>query len=252
MKKLSGPFINFIAILGIPAIINLYSEAFFIMFSRKIWVLTISFALLIFVWNLIENFSSFTLRNKILWKINRFISKTTTLTSIFLLQLILSILITLSSKGEIDVIRIFLPIAINIIGLNLLILFGKLENSDPKEILLHVPSTGKVFYYTKNSVRHIPDPETFIVMGFSWSDLVDISEDELGSYKILPPITSIKEMNLIDYGGKVYGIVNEKLRYIPDFRTLEFIMKANPPRKFRYVKDIQGFEIDKAFPQLRA
>lgn len=126
---------------------------------------------------------------------------------------------------------VIMAVIVNLVGINLLLISGKVENSDAHTLLFKTPTSPNVYLYKNNTLRHIPDPETFNLLGLRWSDVVLISDKELNTYKMSTPITSILEMQLIRYKGIVYGVTNDKIRVIPGESSLKYILDSRIDRK---------------------
>jgi hypothetical protein len=116
--------------------------------------------------------------------------------------------------------------------------------------VLHEPTKGAMYLYSNNELRHIPDPPTFDLLGLSWASAIDITNKDLSSYKISTPITSLKEMKLYRYRGNVYGLVNEKLKHIPNVATLQYIFGQRSDRSIVELNSLIGYTIDKPFANI--
>lgn len=247
MKKIGEIILILISVLQVPSIIRLASKSSYDNHTNLIWILSAILSIVLIILQI--NFSYSPKTNKFLRSVRFFLFKTKTISAILVIQLFILLLLLLINTDLINNRTVLVSLIINIISLNLLIFFEKLSNTDSKELILHDTSTGKMYLYSGNRVRHIPDPPTFDLLGFSWAEAIDIKNSELSSYQILPPITSLKDMRLFEYRGRVYGLVNDKLKHVPDPPTLNFIMShrlINDIIKLTET-DIEGYTFEKPF-----
>ena len=75
----------------------------------------------------------------------------------------------------------------------------------------------------------------------------EITKDELNTYEILRPITTIKKMQIIFHQNVLYGLVNDKLKYIPNEATLSYIRNAGNFSEFIAVNDLRGYKKEEPF-----
>jgi hypothetical protein len=245
MKKIGETILALISVLGLPGIIQLASKVTYDNDTKTIWILSFILWLLLSLTQLDIALNSSL--NKFVRTARYYIFKTKNIIIFLLLQLIVILFLILENYKAVDIRLALISFGINIIGINLLILIGKIPNSDSKDLILHEAATGKMFLYSNNQLRHIPDPPTFDLLGLSWSEAIDISSRDLDSYKIKTPITSLRDMKLYDYRGRVYGLVNDKLKHVPDPSTLDFILKHRTNKDIEPISSIQGYKIDKPF-----
>ena len=57
-------------------------------------------------------------------------------------------------------------------------------------------------------------------------------------------------MRLLSFRGRVYGLVNDKLKHIPDMQTLGFIRDQRTDQNIEVLTDIDGYEKDKPFARV--
>jgi|GEM_PF-4975704 hypothetical protein len=246
MKRIGDIAVIAITVFGLPGIIQLASKDFYNKNATPIWLISGCLAA-------IPSFFALNLRITPVWNrtfrtIGYQILKTKVI-SIFLiaeLAIILTLLIV-EANSILESKYALLSVVTNLIALNLLILTGKISNTDKKQLVLHNVINGKIFLQLNHRLRYVPDPPTFDLLGLSWSDLIDINDGDLASYILDPPITSVKDMQLISYRGRVYGIVNDKLRHVPNEKTLQFILQFRDNKAIEGRTSIDGYEIDIPF-----
>jgi hypothetical protein len=76
-------------------------------------------------------------------------------------------------------------IFLNVLVLNVFFLYlfgllisGRFQIKQPPAILIRQKGRGEVHLYKSGTIRHIPDPPTLGLLGYSWGDIADISELE--------------------------------------------------------------------------
>jgi hypothetical protein len=248
-KRITDIIIIDIAVFNIPGIVELAFKNAYSKNTFLVWILTIGLAILLSILNLLPNKDSSwsrTLRN-----IRFFIFKTRNIAILLILQLAL-ILATalLNPLSELDIKSVMLSFGIDLLTLNLMVAVGKIPNADKEQLLLHNPNDGKVYLQTNAGLKYIPDPETFDLLGLNWYELIDITNEELRTYKMNAPVTSAKDMKLINYRGRIYGIVNDKLKHVPNVATLQYILNLRENKDIEGRDTIKGFEIEKPFAKM--
>ena len=238
MKRIGELFVFVLGILQLPTTIQFISKRFYGANEDAIWITTV---LLVFIFAITQlNLKGSPRTRKIFRSIRFYIFKTPVIVSILLLQLVVA-LIYMWSAEVVDTANVLVAFGINLIGINTLIILGKIPNSDSKDLIFHTPD-GHMHLYSNNVVRFVPDPETFNLLGLSWGDPIDITHEELGSYPLSVPVTSIKEMQLFNYKNKIYGLVNEELKHIPNEKTLGFICSYNS-NSIKNLKSINEYKV---------
>ena len=125
-------------------------------------------------------------------------------------------------------------IFLNVFILNLIILFlaglilaNRFKITEPLDLLIQEEGREEVFLYIQGILRHIPDPSTFQLLGYSWDDIQIISEKEFHKYKKETPLESVKKARIIqgDKEPEVYMLIGNEKRHIPDPTTLEHILE---------------------------
>ncbi|HVW14048.1 MAG TPA: hypothetical protein VHB54_09505 [Mucilaginibacter sp.] len=245
MKRVGELIALNISVLGLPGIINLVSSKFYLENASSIWLIT---GVLAFISSITQFQFSQSPKISILFRRLRFhLFKTKNIAGLLFSELLVVVGL-LIFRAQMDNFRVILiSLTINLIGINLLIITEKLTNSDSTELIFHTPKDGCVYLYSKNRIRYVPDPETFNLLGLSWSNVVDLSEREFITYEKLPPITSAKEMKLFNYKNSIYGLVNDKLKHIPNEATLNYIQRIGNHSPITPLNDLNGFAIDKPF-----
>ena len=245
MKKIIAIILTFLAVFSIPGIIQLWSKNFYYTYDKNIWLITLILAIIISITQI--NFQSNSVLNKLIRRFRYSFFKTKNIIGILFLQLLITIIITYLKGLEFNNEILIISLGINLLGLNLLIFTGKIESNDTKEILLHDINTGKIYLLKKNRLKHIPDPPTFNLLGYDWGSPIKVKSEELSIYKKEAPITSIKEMKLINHKGTIYGLVNDKLKHIPEEYTLNYILSQRENRNIASKENIDEYIIDKPF-----
>jgi hypothetical protein len=246
MKKLLKSVVVFVETMGIVGLIELFSKLFYEQNKTAIWALALLLSLLCASSQFDYDYSGL---NKISRKIRVIVFDTKTIAAFFCIQIIIVVGMIFFEYDKVDLKIAFLSFGINLIGINLLILTGKLMSANDNDSLLRTPD-GKVFQRFKNTVRHIPDPPTFELLGYNPADIIDISQKQLASYKIISPITRLRDMKLVQTpNGKAFAIVNDKLKHIPDPLTLQFIYDHRTDQNIETRNDLDSFETDAPFPR---
>lgn len=245
MKKFIEVLLAFLTILTIPGIIQLGSKDFYETYNKYIWLITLILAITISITQI--NFQSNCVINKLLRRFRYSFFKTKNIIGILFLQLLITLIITHLKGLEFNNEILTISLSINLLGLNLLIFTGKIKNNDSKEILLHDINSGKIYLLKKNRLKHIPDPPTFNLLGYDWASPIKVKSEELSIYKKEAPITSIKEMKLINHKSTIYGLVNDKLKHIPDMHTLNYILSQRENKNIESKENIDEYIIDTPF-----
>lgn len=127
-------------------------------------------------------------------------------------------------------------IFLNVFFLNLILLFfislvltKRLQIREPAALLIRKHGTPEVYLYRNGILRHIPDPPTLQLLGFSFLDVQVVSDNEFEKYRRGGPLESVATANIIQANGKpeVYIIIGEEKRHVPDQNTLIAIQLLN-------------------------
>lgn len=114
------------------------------------------------------------------------------------------------------------------VGLLMLVLAGRIRTKQPPALLVQNEGHPEIYLYRDGLLRHIPDPETLLLTGYSFDDVVVISEKEFSAYKRGPTIESVKTAKLLECGtGHTWMILDNVSRRIPDPYTLNAIRQIN-------------------------
>jgi len=125
-----------------------------------------------------------------------------------------------------------MPVLVNVLLLNLFVLGlivlalqGRLDLRRATPLLARKKGTVAVYVYQEGALRHVPDEETFLLLGYSFSQVQDIPEAEFATYRVGPPLQSIRAARLIRADGthEVFAILDERRRHVPNAFTLKFI-----------------------------
>jgi hypothetical protein len=127
-------------------------------------------------------------------------------------------------------------IFLNVFFLNLIVLFfislvltKRFQIREPVALLIRKDGTPEVYLFRNSILRHIPDPPTLQLLGYSFLDVQVISDNEFQKYKRGGPLESVATANLIQANGKpeVYIIIGEEKHHVPDPNTLITIQMLN-------------------------
>lgn len=127
----------------------------------------------------------------------------------------------------------------NVFAINLLFLLfialviaGRFQIRDPNGLLIKraSPQHHHIYLYEDGKLRHIPDPPTLVLLGYSFSDVQEVSEKEFRKYDVIRAIESVTTAQLIRDPSTtaVYVIHEGKKRHVPDQDTLNFILQRGP------------------------
>lgn len=120
-------------------------------------------------------------------------------------------------------------ILVYLLFINLILLFfitlllnGRFHINDRLGLLIRQIRTLEIYLYKDGALRHIPDPPTLQLLGYSFSDVNDISSDEFSKYIQKPALESISSGRLVRANNQyeVYIILDGEKRHVPDPLTL--------------------------------
>jgi hypothetical protein len=244
MKNFFLTLATIITFFNLPGIIQLFSKTFYDKNTSAVWWIPIGLSVAAAITEL--PFKNTRIR-KAFRTIRFYVFRTINVTVFMTVQLILLLFLSVYNSTDSSYKLMILAIVIDAIVINLLIISGKIPNNDSKRIILHIPANGKIYLQINNRLRYVPDPATFNLLGLSWSELIDIKAEDLDSYHKDAPITSIKDMRLIDYRGSVYGIVNDILKHVPNEGTLAYIQQHRTNKTIDKVDEIDAYTKDTPF-----
>jgi hypothetical protein len=118
-----------------------------------------------------------------------------------------------------------------------LVLYGRFQIRQPSAILLKKKGQPEIYVYSDGAIRHIPDIPTMNLLGYSWSDVAEISEAEFAEYEKRPAIESVTNAKLMQSEANpevTWIIFGDTRRPIPDQYTLDFI---RPPTR-RHIETV--------------
>jgi hypothetical protein len=126
-------------------------------------------------------------------------------------------------------------VIVNIVLFYLLALVwnGNFQIHEPKDFLFRCQNHPEVYLYVNGMGRHIPDPPTLFLLGWSFSDVVVLGENEFGAFSIDRPLESVSTARLVspnDNENEVWMILEDERRLIPDPRIVTWIQNLNPQR----------------------
>ena len=118
-----------------------------------------------------------------------------------------------------------------LVALLIFVLADRLQFKDPGALLIRRMGDPKVYLYEHGVIRHIPDPATLVVLGYSFDDVAEVRDEEFRAYAHRPPIESVTTARLVrafeDESGAVWMILGDDRRHVPDPYTLQFIQQLN-------------------------
>ena len=133
------------------------------------------------------------------------------------------------SRGFYDGPQIFL----NVLFLNLLFLYflalvytKKFQIKQPSDLLIRNNGHAEVYLYQDGTIRHIPDPESLSLLGYSFDEVVDINDTEFRTYKRKAALDSVKTARLVKEEGnseQIWMIFGDGRKLVPDLYTIDFI-----------------------------
>ena len=243
MRKFSDLLVFIIALLTVPEIINNANSTIYQNNKSTIWVAVIVIGIFLSIIQIFDFKYSANI-DRILRQIKFYLFKTVTIATVLIVQLAI-VLFLLIINHYTDLKLILLSFGLNLFGINLLIITGRIQNTDVKELVLNNPSKdGSLYLLSNNKLRFIPDPPTFNLLGLSWGEIIDVSQKEFDSYEKLPPITKLADMKLYQYKYRIYGLMNEKLKYIPNQNTLNFIYSLISDKTITQIDNFNEYKID--------
>ncbi len=126
-------------------------------------------------------------------------------------------------------------VLVNIVLFYLLALVwnGNFQIHESTDFLFQCQNHPEVYLYVNGLGRHIPDPPTLFLLGWSFSDVVVLGEKEFGAFSIDRPLESVSRARLVspnDNENEVWMILEEERRLIPDPRIVTSIQSLNPQR----------------------
>ncbi len=84
----------------------------------------------------------------------------------------------------------------------------------------------KIYLYQKGVIRHIPDPDTLLLLGYSFVDVVNIPQDEFDAYNKRSDIESVRTATFVrDQNDIVWYTTHDEKKRVPDQITLRYIRK---------------------------
>jgi len=126
-------------------------------------------------------------------------------------------------------------IIVNVFVINLLLLLfislvlaGRFQIKDPRGLLIKLagPQHHRIHLYEDGKLRYIPDPPTLVLLGYSFADVQEVSEEEFEKYNMIRDIESITAAPLIQDPSTtaVYIIHEGEKKHVPDPDTLNFLL----------------------------
>ncbi len=116
---------------------------------------------------------------------------------------------------------------------------GNFSIQEPTDFLFRRQNHPEVYLYVNGEGRHIPDPQTLFLLGWSFADVVVLKEKEFRAFHIGRPIESVSRARLVrptDNENEVWMILEDERRLVPDPRILTSIQSLNPKRPIESIK----------------
>jgi hypothetical protein len=141
-------------------------------------------------------------------------------------------------------------IFLNVFFLNIVFLFflvtvltNRLQIREPNALLIRREGTPEVYLYRNGLLRHLPDPPTLQLLGYSFSDVQVISISEFNNYKIGARFESVATARTVRAVGRpeVYIIIGEEKHHVPDTNTMIVLQMLN--------KQVQGNRVSEEIPE---
>lgn len=136
--------------------------------------------------------------------------------------------------GELLFIQIFLNgVLLNVVFIYFLglVVFGRFQIKQPSAVLIRKRRGLEISVYQDGAIRHIPDPETFNLLGYSWDDVKEVDDAEFEAYKEERDIESVKTARLYRTQDKLEDVWIDlgdgTLRRVPNGHTLDFIQRSD-------------------------
>jgi len=131
-------------------------------------------------------------------------------------------------SGEQIYLNVFLTNLILVFFITL-VLSGRFQIRDPLGLLIRQIGHPEVYLYKDGVLRHIPDPPTLQLLGYSFKDVNVISAEEFQKYTVRPALESVITGRLVRArnGPEVYIIIGGEKRHVPDPTTLNVIQELN-------------------------
>ncbi len=154
--------------------------------------------------------------------------------SVLLFFCVLMTINYLNKYLNIDLIN-FNIIILNIIFILYFIFFinKKIRFFEPKGLLIQEFGHIEIYLYHKGKLRHIPDPPTLQLLGYSIKDVNVIPHQEYIKYKLDSPLESIYSVKFVTINGRpeIYMIINGEKRHIPDVVTFDWIKNVRSEKR---------------------
>ncbi|OGW18583.1 MAG: hypothetical protein A3G93_11910 [Nitrospinae bacterium RIFCSPLOWO2_12_FULL_45_22] len=109
---------------------------------------------------------------------------------------------------------------------------GNFHIQEPKDFLFRFQARPEVYLYINGEGRHIPDPHTLFLLGWSFNDVVILDKKEFNAFQIGRPLESVLNARLVrpdDSENEVWMILEGRKRRI-DPTIINSIKNLNPKR----------------------
>jgi hypothetical protein len=109
-----------------------------------------------------------------------------------------------------------------------LIVTGKLQVKRRSVLLIQNRGHNEIYLFQNGVIRQIPDNLTLKLLGYSLSDVVQVSDAEFNSYSqgaAFESVTAAKVVQVKEDPQSVWIILGDTRRYIPDKYTLDSIVR---------------------------
>jgi hypothetical protein len=109
---------------------------------------------------------------------------------------------------------------------------GNFHIQEATDFLFRFKARPEVYIYIKREGRHIPDPQTLFLLGWSFNDVIILDEKEFKAFRIGRPLESVLNARLVcpdDSANEVWMILEGRKRRINP-TILNSIKNLNPKR----------------------
>jgi hypothetical protein len=146
--------------------------------------------------------------------------------------------------GLLDVIQIqsillgsFIIVNVVLFYFLLLVLNGNFKVHEPTDFLFRHKNKDEVYLYVNGAGRHIPDPQTLFLLGWSFDDVVILDEKEFNAFRIDRPLESVSNARIVrpdDNKNEAWMILGDERRLINPL-SLSSIQSLNPTREIENI-----------------
>jgi hypothetical protein len=147
---------------------------------------------------------------------------------LFSMLFLFNLLFRGSYQGEQIFLNVFLLNLLFVFFLSL-VLSGRFEIKQPSALLIKNTGHQEIYLFQDGVIRHIPDPPTLSLLGYSPNDIVEVNDAEFEAYQKRPVIQSVINARFVTTEEKdiVWIIFRDTKKRIPDLATLNFLQSLH-------------------------